>query len=514
MAAYEVASITTLAEVKIAEDLNTTANSAIGFILDTNGQTAFKTRVANRLIIVNKTKFVLQIVAADTAVDTYENTPITTLAEILTAENLKVSADTKVTAVGDATSQTNFETRITNRTNTISAVKLTLEAAEKAVAAYEVASITTLAEVKIAEDLNTTANSAVASILIPNGQTAFLTRVTNRANTISAVKLTLQTAETAVAAYEVAPITTLAEVKIAEDLNTTANSAVASILAANGRTAFENRITNRLLVVDAAKNLLQIAAAELVIVKYESAPITSLAEITKAEELLIPAQTSVASVTDTTKKSEFENRILAKTSAIASAKTELQAQATAEIAVVKYEGASISSLNEVAAAEGLKGAADTAVLAVKDSVANASFTTRVDTQTTKIGAAKAELKAQIADARNNRTSGGGSYTPSVKTPIVKDTVITTPLIATINNPIVGEVLGAQSFKFTKSMKNGSKGDEVMELQKFLSTKGYYNGKADGKFGPKTKASLAKFQVANKLKGDGVVGSVTRAILNK
>lgn len=71
-----------------------------------------------------------------------------------------------------------------------------------------------------------------------------------------------------------------------------------------------------------------------------------------------------------------------------------------------------------------------------------------------------------------------------------------------------------AFKFMSMMKNGSKGNEVMELQKSLSLKGYYTGKDDGKFGPKTKASLAKFQVANGLKGDGVVGPMTRTFLNK
>ena len=79
---------------------------------------------------------------------------------------------------------------------------------------------------------------------------------------------------------------------------------------------------------------------------------------------------------------------------------------------------------------------------------------------------------------------------------------------------VGQVLGAEKFIFTKLMRNGSKGNEVMELQKFLNNAGYNCGTADGKFGPKSKAALIKFQLANKLKGDGIVGPKVRALLNK
>lgn len=78
----------------------------------------------------------------------------------------------------------------------------------------------------------------------------------------------------------------------------------------------------------------------------------------------------------------------------------------------------------------------------------------------------------------------------------------------------GMVLGADKFNFTQLMKVGSKGNEVLELQKFLNTAGYDCGMADSMFGNKTKSAVAKFQLANSLDGDGVVGPITRAILNK
>ncbi len=78
----------------------------------------------------------------------------------------------------------------------------------------------------------------------------------------------------------------------------------------------------------------------------------------------------------------------------------------------------------------------------------------------------------------------------------------------------GKVLGTEKFNFTILIKKGSKGNEVIELQKLLTSLGYDVGIADGKFGPKTKAAVIKFQIANKLVGDGVVGTKTRAMLNK
>ena len=77
----------------------------------------------------------------------------------------------------------------------------------------------------------------------------------------------------------------------------------------------------------------------------------------------------------------------------------------------------------------------------------------------------------------------------------------------------GQVLGAQSFHFTLKLKMGSTGNEVTELQKFLNAAGYDCGTVDGKFGAKTKAAVIKFELANKLIGDGVVGPKVRALLN-
>lgn len=119
-------------------------------------------------------------------------------------------------------------------------------------------------------------------------------------------------------------------------------------------------------------------------------------------------------------------------------------------------------------------------------------------------------------------SGGGSSGGSVPLYIL---VQANALNASNNTPsqatsALGEVLGAEKFIFTKFLKIGShkrvpaKMNEIKELQMFLNKNGYGTLEVDGKFGPLTKASVVKFQLANLLVGDGSVGPLTRAILNK
>jgi hypothetical protein len=91
--------------------------------------------------------------------------------------------------------------------------------------------------------------------------------------------------------------------------------------------------------------------------------------------------------------------------------------------------------------------------------------------------------------------------------------VTTGQSCTGNIGTTGQVLGAEQFNFTLTLRMGSKGNEVIELQKFLTALGYNLGTADGKFGAKTKAALIKFQTVNNLKGDGIAGPKVRALLN-
>ncbi|WP_317987897.1 peptidoglycan-binding domain-containing protein [Hyalangium gracile] len=66
---------------------------------------------------------------------------------------------------------------------------------------------------------------------------------------------------------------------------------------------------------------------------------------------------------------------------------------------------------------------------------------------------------------------------------------------------------------TPTLKQGSKGAAVTNLQNLLSRHGFNPGPADGQFGPKTTAAVKAFQSAKGLTADGVVGPKTWARLN-
>lgn len=61
-------------------------------------------------------------------------------------------------------------------------------------------------------------------------------------------------------------------------------------------------------------------------------------------------------------------------------------------------------------------------------------------------------------------------------------------------------------------KIGSTGSEVSQIQSRLKEWGYYNGAIDGIYGTATKNAVVKFQKANGLTADGIVGSKTLAAI--
>ena len=63
-----------------------------------------------------------------------------------------------------------------------------------------------------------------------------------------------------------------------------------------------------------------------------------------------------------------------------------------------------------------------------------------------------------------------------------------------------------------ALKRGSKGDEVVTLQKKLKQWGYYDGAVDGVFGGGTEKAVQYFQRKNGLTADGIVGAKTAAAL--
>ncbi len=69
-------------------------------------------------------------------------------------------------------------------------------------------------------------------------------------------------------------------------------------------------------------------------------------------------------------------------------------------------------------------------------------------------------------------------------------------------------------KITKKLIKGMKDNEVKILQTVLNKVLKLGLTVDGVFGQKTKDAVMQFQKANNLKADGVVGPITRGVLNK
>ncbi|MFA5936804.1 MAG: peptidoglycan-binding domain-containing protein [Candidatus Paceibacterota bacterium] len=66
---------------------------------------------------------------------------------------------------------------------------------------------------------------------------------------------------------------------------------------------------------------------------------------------------------------------------------------------------------------------------------------------------------------------------------------------------------------TTTLKNGSKGEAVKELQRFLNAKLNLGLVIDGALGPKTIAVIKQWQLDNGLVADGLIGPATKAMMN-
>jgi hypothetical protein len=88
------------------------------------------------------------------------------------------------------------------------------------------------------------------------------------------------------------------------------------------------------------------------------------------------------------------------------------------------------------------------------------------------------------------------------------------LVAT--NPEIKNPITTPSFSiiYTRLLKQGLRGDDIKQIQSYLTSKGYILGLADGIFGPKTKQAVIAFQKANGLTPDGLIGKLTIAKMNE
>ena len=73
---------------------------------------------------------------------------------------------------------------------------------------------------------------------------------------------------------------------------------------------------------------------------------------------------------------------------------------------------------------------------------------------------------------------------------------------------VGTQTQTEAVLSVATLRQGSQGDQVKEVQRRLKKWGYYNGSVDGVFGAATRAAVIAFQKKNGLTADGIVGKAT------
>lgn len=116
------------------------------------------------------------------------------------------------------------------------------------------------------------------------------------------------------------------------------------------------------------------------------------------------------------------------------------------------------------------------------------------------------------------SSGGGGGYVAPKPPVVP----VVPVVVPVSLPVVLPIDASFVLVFTQPLKQGMKHSQVIKLQKLLNHTGYVIAKSGAGspgneiniFGSKTTKALMKFQKDNEMKADGVVGKMTRALLNE
>ena len=103
-------------------------------------------------------------------------------------------------------------------------------------------------------------------------------------------------------------------------------------------------------------------------------------------------------------------------------------------------------------------------------------------------------------------SSGKAATPPVTTPTTLPPPKTTSAATTNTTPAVTAP--------SQPLSPGATGSEVKNLQQSLKALGYDPGTIDSNYGPSTEAAVSKFQAANGLATDGVVGPATLAKLQQ
>ncbi len=112
---------------------------------------------------------------------------------------------------------------------------------------------------------------------------------------------------------------------------------------------------------------------------------------------------------------------------------------------------------------------------------------------------------------SSSSRGGGGGGSSTITRATTPVSVARPLTAVQEAP---RVLGAATYTFARDLSVGSTGTDVTELQRTLTSLGFYTGPITGYFGPLTASAVSAFQAARGLQSVGRAGPQTRALLNQ
>lgn len=88
------------------------------------------------------------------------------------------------------------------------------------------------------------------------------------------------------------------------------------------------------------------------------------------------------------------------------------------------------------------------------------------------------------------------------------------LVGPITKKALSTALTAKNGYATQDLIMGNKGSAVTQLQKYLTTLGFYTCSIDGWFGPQTHDAVVSFQKSQGLKTDGLVGSITKKAIDR
>ena len=127
-----------------------------------------------------------------------------------------------------------------------------------------------------------------------------------------------------------------------------------------------------------------------------------------------------------------------------------------------------------------------------------------------------EYTLVVNEPPSNTSGSRPTRARTTTVPVSTESVVTTPIVQVVELTTPNTT----NYTFTRALRIKDTGEDVKELQKYLNTHGYpvaitgpgSLGNETTYFGLLTHSAVVKFQLANKLVGDGVVGPMTRAFL--